>query len=255
MIDSPKILFWVNKRPVDAEALRQMLLIEDDGTFLSQLVEESIADAECDRRQIEADPKAVSEELNNIRRSKRLFSRADTEKWLQENGLDDGEFQNLVRARVRRKELRRQIADGRIEKCFALEKWRFDSATLYKIKVAKKSTADELLAQLNDGAEFFGFAKKFSEDKTTSQTCGYLGKVMRDEMRPEVESEIFKAQAGDVVGPIESVDGFHIYLVEKIEHAKLDDTVILKIEDKLFQEWLKEHTDRVEVSYRQTSAT
>ncbi|HNB22964.1 MAG TPA: hypothetical protein PKZ32_11115 [Candidatus Melainabacteria bacterium] len=91
MIDSPKTLFWVNKRPVDAEALRQLLLIEDDGAFLSQLVEESIAEAECDRRQIEADPKAVSEELNNIRRIKRLFSRADTEKWLQENGLDDSE--------------------------------------------------------------------------------------------------------------------------------------------------------------------
>lgn len=253
MIDSSAILFWVNNRPIKGESLRQLLLIEDDGTYITKLIEESVIDEECERRQIEADRKDVGEELNSIRRMKRLFSKTDTEKWLGENGLDDGDLENLVKARVRRKLLKKQIVEGKIEKYFAMERWRFDSANLYRIRVAKKSLADELVEQLKDGAEFFSLAKRYSEDKATAHSCGYLGKVMREQMRPEVESEIFKAHDGEIVGPIESVDGFHIYYVERIELAKFDDSVILKIEDKLFQEWLKEHMDRVEVSYGQQS--
>ena len=255
MIDSSAILFRVNNRPIQGESLRRLLLLEDDGSFICELIEESVQDAECEKRQIEADPKSVTEELNSIRRMKRLFSKADTEKWLKENGLDDEDFENLVKARVRRKLLRKQIVDGKTEKYFAMERWRFDSATLYRIKVSKNSTADELVEQLKDGAEFFSLAKKYSEDKSTSHSCGYLGKLMREQMRPEVESEIFKAQEGEIVGPIESVDGFHIYYVEKIELAKLEDSVILKIEDKIFPEWLKVHMDRVEISYAKQSVT
>jgi parvulin-like peptidyl-prolyl isomerase len=255
MNDSSTTLFWVNKRPVAGETLRQLLLIEDDGTFLTVLVEQSVVDAECERRQIEVKPQAVSDELNLIRRSKRLYSKVDTEKWLQENGLSDNDFENLVKARVRRKELKNQIVEGKVEKYFAMEKWRFDSADLYRIKVTKKSTAEELTAQLKEGAEFFGLAKKYSEERSSSHSCGYIGKIMREQMRPEIESQIFKAQSGEIVGPIESVDGFHIYLVEKIELAKLDESVILKVEDKLFQEWLKEHMDLVEISYKQQSAS
>ena len=254
MRESSETLFWVNGRPVSGEALRQLLLIDDDGSLLAKLVEQAIIAAECESRQIEADAKAVSEEMNAIRKTKHLFSSQDTKDWLHENGLSDSQFESIVKARVKHNLLKKEIAEGKVEKYFALEKWRFDAVELYRIRVSKLSTAEELVAQLHDGAQFFGLAKRFSEDKATSASCGYMGKVKRESLRPEIESEIFAAQDGTIVGPLNSIDGFHIYLVEKIEPAKMIESVILEIEDKLFSEWLKEKVDSVEISYNMQTA-
>lgn len=242
-------IFWVNKIPVAGEQLRQLILFDSENDEISKIIEKSIIDAECDARQIQAEPSEIDQEMNQWRRSKRLFSAKDTKDWLQENGLNDRDLENHVVSTVRRNKLKKQLTTGEGERKFAMEKWRFDSAVLYRIRVSRAPVAEELVAQLNDGAQFFGLAKKFSEDRATAPMCGYMGVVRRETLRPEVETEVFNAESGAVIGPINSIDGFHIYLVESVEFAELTNEIVLEIEDKLFSQWLKEKLENLELTY------
>lgn len=249
MITTSNAIFWVNKMPVAGEQLRQLILFDSENNEIRNLIEKSIIDAECDARQILAEPSEIGKEMNEFRRMRRLFSGKDTKEWLQQNGLNDKDFENYAISLIRRNKLKKLITKGEGEKKFAMEKWRFDSAELYRIRVCRAQVAEELVSQLKDGAQFFGLAKKFSEDKATAPMCGYLGVVRRETLRPEIETEVFNAESGAIIGPINSIDGFHIYLVESVEYAELNESILLEIEDKMFSEWLKEKMENVELTY------
>ncbi len=228
-----------------------MLLLSDHSALIDQLIEEALIDEECNTRQIEVGATEVGAEMNDFRKRKRLFAAADMVRWIEDCGLTDERVAQLLKAAARRKKLKKMLTEDKVEKFFAMEKWRFDSAELYLIRVSKRSVAEELVLQIKEGSPFFELAKRFSEDKSSAPSCGYLGHTRREKLRPELESEIFKATEGSLVGPLESIDGFHIYLVEKIQFAHPSSEILLEIEDRIFTSWLKEKKETANVAYPQ----
>jgi peptidyl-prolyl cis-trans isomerase SurA len=83
-----------------------------------------------------------------------------------------------------------------------------DAASPEKINVALKS-ANDILAQLQQGAKFDQLANQFSSGSTALQG-GNLGWRGRAEI-PELFSEAaLKMQPGDYAGPLRSPSGFHV---------------------------------------------
>ena len=76
-----------------------------------------------------------------------------------------------------------------------------------------RSTAGEILALLQGGADFETVARQRSQDPTASQG-GDLGWVARGKMVPEFEAAAFALSAGQVSGVVETVYGFHVIRVE-----------------------------------------
>jgi len=73
--------------------------------------------------------------------------------------------------------------------------------------------ADELLEQLQDGADFAEFAREYSADPGSGQLGGDLGWFGRGRMVPPFEQSAFGARVGEIVGPVESQFGLHIIKV------------------------------------------
>jgi len=73
--------------------------------------------------------------------------------------------------------------------------------------------AEELIAQLNDGADFGDLAREYSTDPGSGQRGGDLGWFGRGRMVPPFEEAAFDAQVGEIVGPVESQFGYHIIKV------------------------------------------
>ncbi len=82
-------------------------------------------------------------------------------------------------------------------------------------KEALKKRADELLKQAKaKGADFAELAQKNSDDKGSATRGGDLGPFPRGVMDKSFEDAAFGAKEGEIVGPIETVYGYHIIKVE-----------------------------------------
>ncbi len=73
--------------------------------------------------------------------------------------------------------------------------------------------ADELIAQLNEDADFAELAREHSADPGSAQRGGDLGWFGKGRMVPAFEEAAFGAQTGEIVGPVESQFGIHIIKV------------------------------------------
>jgi len=59
-------------------------------------------------------------------------------------------------------------------------------------------------------------------------------------MEAAVESAVFGAQPGNVVGPFKLEDGWHLIKVELLHRANLDDALRETIKAEVFAQWLEE---------------
>lgn len=104
-----------------------------------------------------------------------------------------------------------------------------------------KSKAENLLKEIQGGKDFAELAKGFSEDQGTRESGGDLGLVERNALPSQMGEAVFKANIGDVVGPIETMAG---YFLAKVEDKKPPETLPLeKVRlDIAMQLYLKEQS-------------
>lgn len=88
-------------------------------------------------------------------------------------------------------------------------------------KEEAKQKADDLKAQLDEGADFKELAQENSDDTGSAQNGGDLGYVPEGQMVEEFETALFDLEAGEISEPVESQFGYHIILRED---ATLEDT-------------------------------
>ena len=88
-------------------------------------------------------------------------------------------------------------------------------------KEEAKAQADDLKAQLDDGADFGELATEHSDDTGSAQQNGDLGYVSEGQMVEEFETALFDLEPGEISEPVESQFGYHIILNED---ASLEDT-------------------------------
>ena len=77
------------------------------------------------------------------------------------------------------------------------------------ILVAKLSLAQQILEDLQDGADF----RKLAENHSTcasKKRGGDLGIFGRGEMVPEFENAVYGMKVGELVGPIKTKFGYHV---------------------------------------------
>ncbi len=88
-------------------------------------------------------------------------------------------------------------------------------------KEASLKLANEIKARLDKGEDFAKVAKEVSEDPMAKNNGGDLGKASRTEQRLErrgygpLLEKAYTMQVGEIAGPIETKDGYHIITVTK----------------------------------------
>ncbi|CAM3582942.1 SurA N-terminal domain-containing protein [Pseudoalteromonas maricaloris] len=86
---------------------------------------------------------------------------------------------------------------------------------------AAKQKADEILAELNNGADFAVVAEEKSDDVVSAELGGDLDWIERDMMDPAFEDAAFALAAiGDVSEVVESEFGFHIIKLTDIQRQQ-----------------------------------
>lgn len=106
-----------------------------------------------------------------------------------------------------------------------------------KDDAAAKQKAEDLIKQINDGADFAELAKENSEDSASAVNGGTIGPFKREEMVPEFSEAAYGlANVGDVTQePVKTQFGYHIIkLTDKPEKGDLE-SVRPQLEDEMIQ--------------------
>lgn len=85
------------------------------------------------------------------------------------------------------------------------------------ILVADEAEANDLISQIDGGADFATLAAEFSTDTGSGAQGGSLGCAPQGQYVPEFEAAVWSGAEGDLLGPIETQFGFHIILHEGFE--------------------------------------
>lgn len=94
---------------------------------------------------------------------------------------------------------------------------------------AEKSTqAQEIVEALRDGQDFSGFLHH-SDDFRTVARGGEMGYQLRDAFPTAVGNQLFRAEQGSIVGPVEVDGAFHIYKLVHRTNAEVSFAVMSRL--------------------------
>lgn len=107
------------------------------------------------------------------------------------------------------------------------------------ILLSDENTAQAVLAQARQGADFAALARQYSEDQATREQGGDLGFVPRGVMPSAFEQAAFALQPGQVSDIIRSDFGLHIVqMVEIAQGRAVPDELWPAVQQRAFEEWL-----------------
>ena len=88
-------------------------------------------------------------------------------------------------------------------------------------KAEARERAEAIARRAREGEDFAALAAAESEDPATRERGGDMGPFYAGTYDPAFDEAVFKASEGQVVGPIETPQGFHVVLVTKGEGSKV----------------------------------
>lgn len=202
------------------------------------LHEQVIAQAAQDRR-ITVTLEEVQAEGDRLRRDLRLEKAADTIAWLKEQMLQPEQWEAGIRDRLLAEKLAESLFAKDVEKFFAQNRLDFEKILLYQIIVPYERVAKEVSYQIEEQEiSFFEAAHLYDIDEQRRQKCGYEGKLFRRSLKPDIASVIFQAEIGEVVGPVQTDQGYHLLMVEEFIAAELTPEIRKETIDSMFEQWL-----------------
>lgn len=198
----------------------------------------AIAEAARERG-IEVESDAIQAETDRVRREQRLEKASDTLEWLSQQQVTPEEWEAGICDRLLSKAVAKHLFAPEVETYFANHKLNYDLLILYRIIIPYETLAQEVFYQIEEEEiSFYEAAHLYDISEQRRYLCGFEGKIYRWSLSPDVAPVLWSAMAGDVVGPIEIDDNYHLFLVEEFVPAELKPEVRMAIERKLFDEWI-----------------
>jgi parvulin-like peptidyl-prolyl isomerase len=190
---------------VEREIQRNVLTTLIGVEIVAQLVEDQgleVSDDELDRLYEEQVELAGGEE--------------EFEEFLSTIGLDEEEYREVIVADLARREalnaeFGEEVTDEDVEAAYEERREaEFVTRSTRHILVDDEDEADEIVTEVEDGADFAELATERSTDEGSGAQGGDLGEQPRGAFVPEFDDAVWEAELGDLLGPIETEFGFHV---------------------------------------------
>lgn len=223
--------------------------------IIKQLIEDRLILSEAKKQNITVEEKEIDARINEIRN--KVGGDKELDSMLHQQNLTVNE----LRARYKEKLMIRKLIDHKVgakiiitplevKNYYNENKERFLSPEeiqlrqiLIKIKPGQGGQeeslrrAREIIKRINEGCDFGGLAKEYSEGPSVEEG-GVMGYVKRGDLMPQIEDIVFNLRDGESTGIIQSTLGYHIFKVEqrKLRRIKELPEVRQDIEEYLYRD-------------------
>ncbi|WP_431689909.1 peptidylprolyl isomerase [Peptostreptococcus anaerobius] len=130
----------------------------------------------------------------------------------------------------------------------------FDCYQIWIKNPNDKIKAENAYKDLKKGMDFSTVVKKYSEDENSKNKGGYIGKIKKENLIPELREKALIMRDKEYTGVVKSKDGYFIIKIDNQRNlTKTLDSCRTKIKDdlleKLYQENNKKIINRIGVKY------
>lgn len=203
--------------------------------IVDELIEELLIKDRADRIGVTVSPDEIKDAINRLKQQYNITTDEQFESSLRQSGMTRADMEvrlreTLITNKVFARELRNrgELDDRELRERYNREKEQYrlpERARLREIVIVKPENpalAEEARKRAETaasdargpGADFAKIAAAVSEAGTKDQG-GDLGEVARGELLANLDTAVFNAAAGDVLGPIETRSGWHVLKVEQ----------------------------------------
>lgn len=216
------------KRGIQLKQISQKILCR-------RIVEQAAAE-----RGITVTPEEIQGEADRMRHEMRLEKASDTLAWLDDQMIAPEDWEAGIRDRLLERKLAECLFAKDVEKFFAHNQLDFEQILLYQIIVPYERLAQELFYQIEEGEiSFYEAAHLYDIEEGRRRRCGYEGKLYRRKLKPDLACAVFGAPIGEMIGPLQTEQGYHLLIVEEFFPAELTPERTQEIRSRLFREWLE----------------
>ncbi|MDR5817990.1 MULTISPECIES: peptidylprolyl isomerase [unclassified Caballeronia] len=223
------------------EFLRSLKLSGQFDGLIEQLVRDKLTVRAARKTGVEVSDEEIQNRADQFRRIRGLHRAADMNNYLDALHVSLDEFEVFITDSLYQEKMLDRVGTAReVEEYFQLNSPRFDSIEVSHILLDTEGSAKEMISYLNDDPDSFAEMAREHSLADTRDEGGRVGRVMRGQLKPEIEAKVFNAEVGDLLGPFVSADGtsYEIFAVTAKYSAQLDDDVTAEIRRLLREEWM-----------------
>lgn len=236
------------KRPM-AETINSFIHADEIVQFLKQnlqfkevtqrILSQRVIQQASEERRLVITPDEIQTEADQLRRELRLEKASDTLKWLTDQHISPEDWETGIRDRLLTQKLMRSLFEPEVERFFVEHRLDFDRVLLYQIIVPYQQVAQEVFYQIEEQEiSFYEAAHLYDIQKNRRHQCGCEGLLYRWNLTAEIAAIVFGATPGEVVQPVQTEAGYHLFMVEEFLPAQLTSEIRQEIIQRMFQEWL-----------------
>jgi foldase protein PrsA len=153
----------------------------------------------------------------------------DYTKFLKDSGMTQDDILFRVRLDTLSNKLREKVTKGKdkvtdaqIAAYYNKNKSRFAQPERRDLRIVltkEKAKADQARAAIAGGQSFKTVANKYSIDQASKSQGGVLLAVAKGQQEKALDTAVFKAKKGQLVGPVKTQFGYYVFKVQKITPA------------------------------------
>src|SRR4051812_13974286 len=114
------------------------------------------------------------------------------------------------------------VTDQQISTYYNKNKQRFAQPERRDLRIVLtkgKAKAEQARSEIAGGASFKTVAKKYSIDQASKAQGGVLLAVAKGQQEKALDTAVFKAKKGQLVGPVKTQFGYYVFKVQKVTPA------------------------------------
>ena len=122
----------------------------------------------------------------------------------------------------------------------------FDCYQIWIKNPNDKNKAENAYEDLKKGMDFSTVAKKYSEDENSKNKGGYIGKIKKENLIPELREKALTLRDKEYTGVVKSKNGYFIIKIDNQRNlTKTLDSCRTKIKDDLLEELYQENNKKI----------
>jgi foldase protein PrsA len=164
------------------------------------------------------------------KQKKQAFPKAaDFDKFLKDSGQTEGDILKRVRLDTLSNKIRDKVTKGKdkvtdaqIAAFYNKNKARFAQPERRDLRIVltkDKAKAEKAKKAIEGGQSFESVAKKYSIDQASKAQGGKLPAVAKGQQEKALDTAIFAADKGKLVGPVKTQFGYYVFEVTKVNKA------------------------------------
>jgi parvulin-like peptidyl-prolyl isomerase len=233
-----------------AQIIHQIKLSCKMPAIVEDIISRQIIEQTAEELSISVETEELQRSANNFRIKNNLLASKDTLAWLQKHYLSLDEFEEWLYIDILISKLAKHLFADRVEPFYVENQLNYYKAIIYEVVFDNLDLAMELYYALQEKEiSFAEVARQYITDDIELRRCGgYKGILNRDRFKPEIAAAVFATNPPQLIKPIVASKQVHLIQVEEIIRPQLDEDLRSQILDRLFDDWLKQKIEEIDVT-------